>query len=103
LVEVKSWANVRALKVVLILFEELSCLKINFHKSINVNVAEPWLHETAVVLNCRHGRLLFVFWDGLLVEILANLVFGIPWWIVSVVDCLVGIAIIFFWRSTDFP
>jgi len=34
LVEVKSWANVRALKFVLILFEAISGLKVNFFKSI---------------------------------------------------------------------
>jgi len=29
----KSWANVRALRVVLVLFEAVSGLKVNFHKS----------------------------------------------------------------------
>jgi len=58
-VGVKSWTNVRALKVVLILFEEISCLKINFHKCMlfGVNVVELWLHEAALVMNCKHGRL----------------------------------------------
>lgn len=34
----KSWANIRALHVVLILFETMSGLKINFHNSILVGV-----------------------------------------------------------------
>ena len=32
LVGEKSWANIRALKAVLILFEAVSWLKVNFHK-----------------------------------------------------------------------
>jgi len=34
--EVKSWDNVRSLKDVLMLFEAISCLKINFYKSMLV-------------------------------------------------------------------
>jgi hypothetical protein len=33
LVGTKSWANIRALKAVLLLFEVISRLKVNFHKS----------------------------------------------------------------------
>jgi len=33
LLSVKSWANVRALRVVLVLFKVVSSLKVNFHKS----------------------------------------------------------------------
>ncbi|GAU37198.1 hypothetical protein TSUD_30630 [Trifolium subterraneum] len=36
LVGVKSWANVRALRAVLILFERISGLKVNFHKSLPI-------------------------------------------------------------------
>jgi len=59
----KSWVNARALKVVLHLFEEISRLKVNFHKSMLfcVNVVESWLHEATLVMNCKHGRLLFVY------------------------------------------
>jgi len=32
----KSWANVRALRVALVIFEVMSGLKVNFHKSILV-------------------------------------------------------------------
>jgi hypothetical protein len=42
LMGVKSWANVRAMRGVLVLCEEVSGLKVNFHKSmlVWVNVAE---------------------------------------------------------------
>jgi len=38
LVVVKSWANVIALKAILILFEAISGLKVNFHKSMLAGV-----------------------------------------------------------------
>ncbi|GAU39629.1 hypothetical protein TSUD_397170 [Trifolium subterraneum] len=60
LVGVKSWANVRALKAVLILFENISGLKVNFHKSMlfGVNVNNSWLHEAASVMRYKiHKRL----------------------------------------------
>jgi len=48
LVGVKSWVNVRSLKAVLILFEVISGLKVNFNKSlpVGVNVNDFWLTET---------------------------------------------------------
>ncbi|GAU33009.1 hypothetical protein TSUD_358760 [Trifolium subterraneum] len=63
LVGVKSWANVRALKAVLILFENISGLKVNFHKSMmfGVNVNNSWLHEAASVMRCKHGCLPFIY------------------------------------------
>ncbi|GAU35782.1 hypothetical protein TSUD_56590 [Trifolium subterraneum] len=63
LVGVKSWANVRALKSVLILFENISGLKVNFHKSMlfGVNVNSSWLHEAASVMYCKHGCLPFLY------------------------------------------
>ncbi|GAU16594.1 hypothetical protein TSUD_233460 [Trifolium subterraneum] len=63
LVGAKNWANVRALKVVLVLFESVSGLKVNFHKSMlfGVNVVDSWLHEAAVVMGCKHGRLPFMY------------------------------------------
>jgi len=38
------------------LFEEISDLKVNFHKSMlfDVNIAKSWLHEVALVMNCNH-------------------------------------------------
>ena len=63
LVGVKSWGNIRILKSVLLLFESVSGLKVNFHKSMlyEVNVAGSWLHEAASVLHCKHGRLPFLY------------------------------------------
>ncbi|GAU42662.1 hypothetical protein TSUD_398680 [Trifolium subterraneum] len=45
LLGVKSWANICALRGILVLFELVSGLKVNFHKSmlVGVNVAESWL------------------------------------------------------------
>ncbi|MCI49891.1 cytochrome P450, partial [Trifolium medium] len=42
LVGVKSWANVRALRAFLVLFEAVSGLKVSFNKSMlaGVNIAE---------------------------------------------------------------
>jgi len=59
----KSWANVRALKNVLLLFEKISILKVNFHKNMlfGINVVGSWLHEAVVVMNCKHGSLPFVY------------------------------------------
>jgi hypothetical protein len=41
LLEAKSWANVRALRAVLVLFETMSGLKVNFNKSMLVGVNIP--------------------------------------------------------------
>jgi len=45
LLGVKSWANVRSLKVVFILFELISDLKVNFNKSMlfGFNAVESWM------------------------------------------------------------
>jgi len=63
LVGVKSWGNIQILKSILLLFESVSGLKVNFHKSMlyGVNVAGSWLHEAALVLHCKHGRLPFLY------------------------------------------
>jgi len=47
----KSWANIRAMRAVLLHFEALSGLKVNFSKShlVGVNVALSWLNEAAMV------------------------------------------------------
>ncbi|MCI46389.1 putative non-LTR retroelement reverse transcriptase, partial [Trifolium medium] len=53
IVSEKSWANVRVLKANLILFELISRMKVNFHKSLlaGVNIFESWLLDAARVLN----------------------------------------------------
>ncbi|WJX94027.1 hypothetical protein P8452_75492 [Trifolium repens] len=63
LMGVKSWANVRALRAVLALFESMSGLKVNFHKSmlVGVNIPVSWLGEAASVLCCRVGKIPFLY------------------------------------------
>jgi len=63
LIAEKSWANVRAMRVVLILFETISRLKVNFTKSqlIGANVQGFWLNEATLVLKCKVGNLPFVY------------------------------------------
>ncbi|PNX76937.1 cysteine-rich receptor-like protein kinase, partial [Trifolium pratense] len=59
----KSWANVRALRAVLVLFESLSGLKVNFHKSmlVGVNIRDSWLDEASSALCCRVGKTPFLY------------------------------------------
>jgi hypothetical protein len=59
----KSCRNVRTMLAVLLLVEEVSGLKVNFHKSMltGVNVPDSWLSEAALVLNCRRGTIPFVY------------------------------------------
>jgi hypothetical protein len=41
----KSWTNIRVMKSILILFELISGLKVNFHKIllVGINVVDSWL------------------------------------------------------------
>jgi hypothetical protein len=57
----KTWLNVRSMRAVLLLFEEVSSLKVNFHKSMlkSVNVSDSWLTEASSVMHCRKGSLPF--------------------------------------------
>jgi len=66
----KSWDNIRALKAVLILFEAVSGLKVNFHKNVlvEINISDSWLNEAALVLHCKHSCI----WGSLLVGILGS-------------------------------
>ncbi|GAU24512.1 hypothetical protein TSUD_156240 [Trifolium subterraneum] len=59
----KSWANVCALCAVLLLFESMSGLKVNFNKSmlVGVNIPESWLGEAASALRCRVGKIPFIY------------------------------------------
>ncbi|CAJ2658361.1 unnamed protein product [Trifolium pratense] len=63
LMGVKSWANVRALRAVLVLFESMSGLKVNFNKSmlVGVNIPESWLDEAASALCCKVGKIHFLY------------------------------------------
>jgi len=51
------------MRVVLILFEALSGLKVNFSKSqlVRISVSESWLFEATLVLRCRVGSLPFLY------------------------------------------
>ncbi|WJX74571.1 hypothetical protein P8452_58208 [Trifolium repens] len=63
LLGMKSWANVRALRAVLLLFELMSGLKVNFNKSmlVGVNISDSWLCEAAFALRCRVGGIPFLY------------------------------------------
>lgn len=54
ILDVKSWTNVRAMRAVLILYEAMSGLKLNFHKSMLVNVNISDSYEGAF---CAYGYL----------------------------------------------
>jgi hypothetical protein len=60
---VKSWANVCALKAVLVLFETMSRLKVNFNKNmlVGVNIPDSWLGEAASIMCCRVGKIPFLY------------------------------------------
>jgi len=51
------------MRAVLLFFEEISRLKVNFNKSMltGVNVPETWLSEAASVMNCRTRTIPFVY------------------------------------------
>ncbi|GAU32654.1 hypothetical protein TSUD_219040 [Trifolium subterraneum] len=59
----RSWANVRVLRAVLMLFESMSGLKVNFNKSmlVGVNIHESWLGEAASALRCRVRKIPFIY------------------------------------------
>jgi len=63
LIGAKSWANVRALRAVLVLFENMSGLKVNYHKSmlVGINIEDLWLIEAAYILSCKIGRVPFMY------------------------------------------
>jgi len=59
----KSWANVRALRAVLTLFADMSGFKVNFNKSLllGINIGESWLVKAASLLNCKVGKIPFLY------------------------------------------
>jgi len=59
----KSWLNVRTMRAVLLLFEDVSGLKVNFNKSMltGINISDSWLTEAALVMNCRRGNVPFTY------------------------------------------
>jgi hypothetical protein len=63
LIGVKNWANVCALRACLTLFESMSGLKVNFHKSmlVGVNISDSWLSETVSALWFKVGNVSFLY------------------------------------------
>jgi len=55
--------NIRALKVLLLHLEVTSGLKVNFHKSmlLSVNIHDSWLAEAVSIINCKLGKLPFLY------------------------------------------
>ena len=53
----------QALRKILTLFEAMSGLKVNFHRSVlvGVNVEESWLGEAASFLSCKIGKIPFLY------------------------------------------
>lgn len=79
---------------VLVLFEVMSNLKVNFNKSmlVGVNIVDSWLGKAATILGCKVDKVSFLylglpigdeprrlmFWEPVQIKIALNL------------DCLVG-------------
>jgi len=59
----KCWLNVRSIRAVLLLLEEVLGLKVNFSKSMltGYNIPHTWLSDAASALNCRTGTIPFVY------------------------------------------
>ena len=59
----KLWANIRAMHAILLFFEALSGLKVNFSNSmlVGVNVSVSSLSEVALVMSCKVGYDPFVY------------------------------------------
>ncbi|XP_024628603.1 uncharacterized protein [Medicago truncatula] len=59
----KSWANVRALRATLLLFESMSGLKVNFNKSllVGINISDSCLSDAASMLCCKVGTVPFMY------------------------------------------
>jgi len=51
------------MRVGLVLFEVMSGLKVNFHKSslVGVNINASWLSEAASMLGCKVGKVSFLY------------------------------------------
>jgi len=51
------------MRAVLLLFEDVSGLKVNFNKSMLtcINISDSWLSEAALVMNCRRGTIPFIY------------------------------------------
>ncbi|XP_058759867.1 uncharacterized protein LOC131633168 [Vicia villosa] len=65
IIETNGWGNIRIIKENLMLFEVISGLKVNFHKSllVGINIEHDWIKEVAVILNCKVGSTPFKYLD----------------------------------------
>lgn len=63
LIDRKGWANISTIKTNLMLFEIMSGLKVNFHKSLldGINISQHWLEEATNVLNFKIGSSTFIY------------------------------------------
>jgi len=52
-----------SVRAVLNLFADMSSLKVNFHKSllVGINIGDSWLSEAASILNCKVGKIPFMY------------------------------------------
>ena len=82
----------RALRAMLTLFTEMSGLKVNFHKSllVGINIGDSWLTKATFILNCKVGKILFLylgfsiggdpqrlaFWE----HVVSTIKSGLAWW-----------------------
>ena len=89
----KSWANIRAMRAILLLFEALSGLKVNFSKSqlVGVKIHASWLSEVVLVLNCKVGSIPFVYLGLPIGEIREGWLFGNRFCTESSLDYRAGI------------
>lgn len=59
----KIWCSIHTIKATLLILELLSWMKVNFHKSLllDVNVDVSWLNGEASMLNCKMDVLPFKY------------------------------------------
>jgi len=89
------------MRAVLLLFEAISDLKVNFHKSmlVGVNISESWLAEASSILNCKVGHVPFMYL-GLSIEgNPSRLAFWDP--VMHIIIVCVEKSFLVFWRSID--
>ncbi|CAJ2647900.1 unnamed protein product [Trifolium pratense] len=105
----KSWANVRALHAVLVLFESMSGLRVNFHKSmlVGVNIPDSWGDPRRLGFWEPGWRSRFLSFGGLLV-LLKSVLTSLPVYALSffkatsgTISSIESILIKFFWGGSE--
>jgi hypothetical protein len=76
----KSWANICVLRANLMLFELISGLKVNFHKSLSVgvNISDSWLVDVCLIVSWV-VLIPFFIWVLRLVVMRDIFLFGLLW------------------------